>query len=388
MRFRVKKNHIIVGLLFLFVHSGLVKWLPWPADPTLIFFGLALLLIPFTSSPKRSLDKNTLIVICIAALFFVFLILSASYSASKEYWQTKLIHVLPHFATFLLPFIIVRTKDDFFALKRIYIIFTIGTLILLYWNYFEDGLRIILISVDSPFAETSRYPDYLSISFFLATAILLLHTRMRFFEYLISFLSFLMIVILGGRGPLLFITICLIIYNWGKVSKRQLILMLATSAIIGAVFVSTEYFDRSIARFSSLFEVSQDKSASERITLLKRSFEIIGENPILGVGIGGFSTAFNNTDERLSSHNIFLEVITETGLLGLTIFLTFMLGAGIMVWKYQPSSEYQKALKYICLFYFFELLISSILEDLRIPFFWLGVTLSLYSNKTSKDVWN
>lgn len=388
MRFRIKKSYIIIVLLLLFVHSGLIKWMQWPADPTLIFFGLVLLTLPFASFPKSSLDKNTLIVIITAGLFFVFLTLSALYSVSKEYWQAKLIHVLPHFATFLLPFVIIRTEDDFRALRRTYVAFTIVALTLMYWNYFEDGLRIILISEDGPFVEPTRYPDYLSISFFLATSILLLHTKMRFFEYLISFLSFLMIVILGGRGPLLFITICLIIYNWGKVSKRQLILSLVTFTIIGIVFVNTKYFDRSAARFSSLFEFSQDKSASERVTLLKRSFEIIGGNPILGVGVGGFSTAVNNTDERLSPHNIFLEVITETGILGLTIFLAFVLGAGIVVWKYQPRSEYQKVLKFICLFYFLELLISSILEDLRIPFFWLGVTLSLFSNKISKDVWN
>ena len=187
----------------------------------------------------------------------------------------------------------------------------------------------------------------------------------------------------------LFLTICLFIYNWGKLSARQLLLIASSLTLIGLLIANTQYFDRSTARFYSLFEFSEDKSASERVTLIKRSLEIIKENPIFGTGIGGFSMAFNKTDQRLSSHNIFLEVITETGLLGLFIFVAFLFGVALVVLKYQPDGEYRKVLKFICLFYFLELLVSSILEDLRIPFFWLGVTLSLFSNnKTFKDVRN
>jgi O-antigen ligase len=45
---------------------------------------------------------------------------------------------------------------------------------------------------------------------------------------------------------------------------------------------------------------------------------------MIGVGIGGFSYIYNRSDMRLYPHNIFLEILSELGVLGMFLF-TFMI---------------------------------------------------------------
>jgi O-antigen ligase len=51
----------------------------------------------------------------------------------------------------------------------------------------------------------------------------------------------------------------------------------------------------------------------------------IYENPLLGIGFGSFGLYYANTDERNYPHNMFLEILCETGLIGflLLLFLVF-----------------------------------------------------------------
>jgi putative inorganic carbon (HCO3(-)) transporter len=91
-----------------------------------------------------------------------------------------------------------------------------------------------------------------------------------------------------------------------------------------------------IERFTS--EKGSESRANGRLNNWKRSFMLIGENPVLGVGTGNWkvrvlkyeSPAIDGYFISYKNHNDFLEVTTETGLLGglayLSIFLFILLG--------------------------------------------------------------
>lgn len=82
-------------------------------------------------------------------------------------------------------------------------------------------------------------------------------------------------------------------------------------------------FDSFAARFfmdgGAIETISQD----ERFTVYKQSINSISQHPFLGVGIGNF----NLINERgyTNSHNIFLNILVERGVLGFILLLNFMI---------------------------------------------------------------
>lgn len=79
-----------------------------------------------------------------------------------------------------------------------------------------------------------------------------------------------------------------------------------------------------LSRFLTSFSFS-DTSSTERIALWKEAVGAIGESPVLGVGLGNYlATArpLYAPETPFYAHNLYLDVATETGLVGLALFLT------------------------------------------------------------------
>ena len=128
-----------------------------------------------------------------------------------------------------------------------------------------------------------------------------------------------------------------------------------------------------------------------RIKLLEDAFNIIPSNPFLGIGIGGFGVTVTNIDERLSPHNIPIEILLESGFIGFSIFcllVYFFYNA----FKKRTINHSNKALYlsylYPCLLIFLGDLVSGIIEDSRLNYFWLGLAVSFYSYQNRMNAIN
>jgi O-antigen ligase len=73
------------------------------------------------------------------------------------------------------------------------------------------------------------------------------------------------------------------------------------------------------------------KSSTERINYISESWQIIKENPIIGVGAGNYTLALHNEiNPNLNSweyqpvHNIYLLILAELGVLGFLVFLLIL----------------------------------------------------------------
>src|SRR5690606_14725996 len=76
----------------------------------------------------------------------------------------------------------------------------------------------------------------------------------------------------------------------------------------------------------------EDVSAMGRVHAWEVAAGISRDNPIIGVGAGGFRYAWPlyappEATHAFVAHNIFLDVVAETGWLGLILFLVFMASA-------------------------------------------------------------
>lgn len=75
-----------------------------------------------------------------------------------------------------------------------------------------------------------------------------------------------------------------------------------------------------------------DQVSSGRIELLKTSYQVWQTSPIIGIGAGNFQTiGIHESDgtvvkqiQVVHSHNIFVETLVTTGIIGATVFLVFL----------------------------------------------------------------
>ncbi len=95
-------------------------------------------------------------------------------------------------------------------------------------------------------------------------------------------------------------------------------------------------------RVLSIANIAKSESTSARLELQRVSWDIFIENPLLGVGYGNYGAAYMEQDSYLveqvkylmnagssyqitdiGAHNMYLEVLCETGIIGLTLCLLF-----------------------------------------------------------------
>ena len=87
-------------------------------------------------------------------------------------------------------------------------------------------------------------------------------------------------------------------------------------------------------RFTSIWDQTISTSNLERLLILNTGLKLATQHPILGVGTGNFETAMKNTrvstllPKKISAHNLYLEVTTETGFIGLFALLWFFFFIG------------------------------------------------------------
>ncbi|MDA8084294.1 MAG: O-antigen ligase family protein [Nitrospiraceae bacterium] len=122
----------------------------------------------------------------------------------------------------------------------------------------------------------------------------------------------------------------------------------AMAAVIAIVFA---LFPPVRSRAASIFDVHKNPSNVERLYLMRIAADIITDHPVIGVGqrewehtAGAYSTPYRkdwNFSEALyaHAHNVYLTVASETGLVGLALFLTFWLSVAVLLLRKTPGGQ-------------------------------------------------
>ncbi|TAJ12109.1 O-antigen ligase domain-containing protein [Marinilabiliaceae bacterium JC017] len=120
-----------------------------------------------------------------------------------------------------------------------------------------------------------------------------------FFLFLVSFIALFKTRIKWGKPVLMVISILLAIYTWQFYLKTEGI----TQRLIMAL---------------------QDGDLSNRVEIWKRIYPIWLENPILGIGRTGYEyVVFSFSNKFLSPHNVILEILCLTGVIGMFFYFIF-----------------------------------------------------------------
>ncbi len=171
--------------------------------------------------------------------------------------------------------------------------------------------------------------------------------------------TFLMIFAAGSRGAFLALLSSLLLFFFLSGQWRRLPMLLLIGAFLAAVLLapyfvidqqqSTERIWGSIERGAALltpFRAHPDATdaaaeeldageefaqlTTQRTDYYRASWEMLREHPWLGVGFGGYSFTNDKRQRYLYPHNYFLEIGSETGLIGLVLFCVFL---GLALWR-------------------------------------------------------
>lgn len=279
--------------------------------------------VRWVSSPINSLLVIFLILILLSSIFAYFP--SISYQNLEKYYLWVIIYFL--------IINIVNTRRRFFIFIGIFLLasFKLSLSLSLLWA--RRGFSFTDWGLMGPpgfFQNSGELAIQMLVYWPIAWAFALAlkpHLSKNMFVLLLLMPLTGIMVILGAssRGAQLALLIQLLVMNYRSVFKLRVLLSLA-------IILSLVWFFLPEAQKERFQTMGEDGTSQQRILYWENGLEMIQDNPVLGVGYFNFAPYFEkyyNDDVILGKaelpHNIFIQVGTDTGLLGLTVFLFIIL---------------------------------------------------------------
>jgi O-antigen ligase len=171
------------------------------------------------------------------------------------------------------------------------------------------------------FFEENKKLKYL----FFATVLLGLHPL--FFSY--------------SRG--VYIAFFTIIVFFGLVKKRSLLLIAVLFVLLWQTLLPPSVVDRIM--MTKTEEGQIESSAAHRLVLWDHAIGLFNENPVIGVGFGGFGYTVPE-GELTDTHNFYIKTLCEQGIIGISLLLIIFVRAftsGFKLFR-KGTSAFQKGL--------------------------------------------
>ena len=196
------------------------------------------------------------------------------------------------------------------------------------------------------------------------------------------------LVNLGGRGPVIstilsvLFYVCIMLWKYPKLRLKIIThgsllftLSLTVFVVLNVLFDhSTSHFGARIAPLVTKGEI--DGAVQERFDFYITAFQAFLSSPLWGIGLGGWPLFHGLGDISLHPHNIFLELLAETGVIGFLLFCMFLF---VSLKKNFKQSLFCHSQQYLLLalvlFSFFNALKTGDLHDNLLLF----ITVTLFS---------
>jgi putative inorganic carbon (hco3(-)) transporter len=133
---------------------------------------------------------------------------------------------------------------------------------------------------------------------------------------LAGFSAFCLMYTLSRGGYLALLVGCLFL---GLVKQRKLLILLALFLATWASFVPPAVQQRVFMTYDQNTH-ELDHSAATRVNLWEEAMQIYDTNPVLGVGFDTYAYTGHYHGYK-DTHNLFIKVLVETGVVGLLLFL-------------------------------------------------------------------
>jgi len=291
-------------------------------------------------------------------IFLFILLMSVSLLRSQSF-MVSLNDYIIFLHYFFIYFLIINNINDKLQFNSLIKIFFITSLIiaiyaLIQYYGFDPYLKELSV-IASTIGQKNWVSNYLALIFPIIFSYFLLENikKNKLYYYLLLSIIYATLMICQSRGIWISISLTVILaiyiifkFNLLKIfqeNKKWLSLLLITFLIITIIYSTNNPLNKSAItvpqRALSTFDV-QDPSINTRILIWKNTLQMIKDNPLLGSGIGTFKINYLNYQSNYlqknpnyikyvanakESHNEYLQIGAEMGLLGLGIFIFIIL---------------------------------------------------------------
>jgi O-antigen ligase len=335
----------------LFLYSNELKTIinfPFPIDETVIFGGLCIPMMAYIAT-REGLYMRGLAPVTMAFVFIAWCITTTGWTVAHKYIYKDIAYLMTFtMLSLVVGGMVIANKRErtvrffylalavalFMALVGLYIQFKTGNF--RRWGQLDGSGRVYLA-----FGHT--VVNGAGIAFCIA-----LFARVGTVRQALGALAFAIcsyfLLIGGGRGPFLGAALAALVamstrpptVRNGRLelpyaTVAAVVLLAAAGAFVAYLFVSGN-LTTTLSRLTELQSEAERETSINGINrwdLWKAAYRLWLTAPWVGHGLSSFPVLYNGTDsDLLHPHDIFLEMLCETGLVGLALFLIFVWVSG------------------------------------------------------------
>ena len=376
------------------MYSGSFKWIPLPFDLTVVTFGICALILLFCLNKKMIITKEIKQYSVIFFLVSFGFLLSNLYTISGVYSQSKSLSFIINILVFVYPVIVFDKVSISKIIKLIFLVVGVFIFAGLSYMYVNDLFEVFFHDAYMAQITDLQIPSYLTVGIFLSTIVLISISKgLKILPIVYIVVCLFFLFNLGGRGPIFNLLIGTVVYFMLRAKAKKIFtvrnFVLVTLAFVmivvffdfDSLLISNEFF--TLERFNPFDLNKSDASTLRRIYFLETGWESFTKHPFFGLGIGSSGLILTGVDAMEYPHNLIMESLMETGVVGAFLVLFFYIKFFISERKSYKHPEL--ALLYvIALLYFLEDQKSGSFDTWRISLFWIAIYLSekrFYGNK-------
>lgn len=348
-----------------------------------VYILVTLLLCLYLMNEKLSISRSALYTILLTALLIIWISFSYAHATPTPYAQEKTVGIFIFYILYLLTGTFISVTDEGSS-------FSVAMIVFSFWVAIETLYSIVFLNF--PWAATIS-GSYILIGRSIGFAIPLLLSALvvassRRHKTLIGLGTGALLVIMmgtGARGPFISAVLAITAFTLVELtlnSKSQKKIFNWKSAIAIGVSVPVlmlSFFNSRVGE--RILNIDTDIT---RVQLVIESFDLWSQSPILGHGVGSY--------ERLTAthvqypHNIFLELLVETGFIGFGIFVLILTIAvrHIIRARIYTGNPLYSGIFALFVFMFLSTLVSFDLNDNRQLLFIIGLMCPVISRGNSK----
>lgn len=385
LRFIISGEFLFAAFLLANVYKSALP--ETPVDLNIILFILTIAvavkrLIFFPEVTKKAVFPVSLFLVFLAVALFSYL-----YSPSEIYALEKLSLLFTlSLWTFAAPFLLITNRQSLgrFLNSFLLIAILIATYVLITYEPSNSGGIGSRIGVDG--ANTVGLGRTAAMGVVIITMLFLFNKNMSKFKRVFSLAMMVVLLIVlfltGARMALLSLVAVLlafVVFKAFKVENDKVYInkksikvassMLVVPLLLLPFYESLEFM---LTRLTYMFNESGVGSYSQRTELYTIALQMWNGNFFVGDGIGSYTISFDGVDERYYPHNIVLEVASELGLVGLAIFIVWLIAPFVMSNQIK-SNHLQITVLLIFIYTFLNTNTTGDLNDNRLMFAFLAL---------------
>lgn len=309
-----------------------------------------IVLAVFLAFHYAAFPRRNKVVLCWYIFLFLMLV-AVGYSPFRMGALRLYFNYLSYFAMFIIPFLIIKNKDDFqywikiFAWSFVLPVFFANIDLIHGGRQYEDaGKRI---------AGTFTHPNVLAFYLVLGLTFYFYVLKSGYLKFrpkilmIIKVLMFNMVVLLIATKTRNAWIACLAGFSiYGFLKDRKLLLVLFLLLPLGLLVPSVKERVLTVVSDKQVIDYKGINSMEWRLRMWQSSLPLIEQRPLEGYGL----TSFRPMSEQFSTvgangaHSVYIELLFETGIFGLLSFISLFFAPLIVFWvNMNRSTDHKQA---------------------------------------------